>query len=119
MPRMTKGQKRRASLQRTAEAARVEERAKFQRDAPRGPDAKGGGKGRGKGKRELVPHQLVALGCVSRTPADCIVCEPSEHICFAFNLPGGCPNAQVGGRCGRGLHVCGKCFLKHPASGSH
>ena len=33
-----------------------------------------------------------------------------ERICFGCNLPGGCPNAQFGSKCPRGMHCCCKCL---------
>ena len=122
--RLTKGERKRKQLEQAADAARLEERAKVQRAAnhqpPPYPFAYQGRKGDGKGKRGArVPLQLLDLGCVAKTPQGCTVAPPDEPICFAYNLPGGCPNAQPGQRCSKGLHVCAKCFGGHSATSAH
>ena len=122
--RMTKGGKRRKQLEKVAEQARAQERAKYQRTGEHqntgsSGGAKGGGKGQRKGGNPTIPRMLLTLGCTARTPRVCTVAQADEPICFSYNLPGGCPNAQPGGRCGRGLHVCAKCYQSHSATSNH
>ena len=61
--------------------------------------------GSGSGK---LPYQL--KGCASATP-------DGARICFAYNISG-CNDADDGGQCRKGVHVCaGKgCHQKHPYS---
>ena len=66
--------------------------------------AKGGGKGRGRGKSDFrskgsgpMPKELV--GNPSKD-------SQGRNICFAYNLPGGCPDAKDGESCSRGMHIC-------------
>ena len=116
--RMTKADKKRKKMEQELEAAKAEERAKFQRTNP----APGMGKGKSQGKgggTSVVPRLLLALGCVARTPPGCSLAAPNANICFSYNFPGGCPNAQPGETCSRGLHVCAKCFGRHSASATH
>ena len=111
----------RAQRKRKQEAARIvaeTERAQAQwQHAPPSTGAKGGssGKGGGKGKGQSkgafrLPHALVRLGCVAE--------HNGEPICFSYNL-NGCTSAPSGGRCGRGLHICAKCFEPHSAVEKH
>ena len=62
---------------------------------------KSGSSGSGK-----LPYQL--RGCASATP-------DGSRICFAYNI-GGCNDADDGGQCRKGVHLCaGKgCHQKHP-----
>eukprot|EP00435_Cladocopium_sp_Y103_P072222 s295_g39.t1 len=66
---------------------------------------KGGKKG-SKGKPR-VPHHIFKLGGTAANPE-------GEPICFAYNSEGGCKGAAEGAKCGRGLHVCAKCYNVHP-----
>ena len=55
--------------------------------------------GKGKGKKSIkgaMPPELI--GGVSHT-------DNNAPLCFGFNL-GNCTDAQPGGRCNRGLHLC-------------
>ena len=124
--RQSKADRKRKLLEQTANAARMEERASRQRVAAHPPppalfpDPRLQGKGVGKGKRNpAVPLPLLNLGCVARTPPGCTAALPEEPICFSYNLPGGCPNAQPGQRCSKGLHICAKCFGGHSATSAH
>jgi len=78
-------------------------------DQTKGKGFKGskGGKGqKGKGKqsknRFTMPTGLE--GGHSRTSA-------GSNICFGFNLAG-CPDATMGGKCSKGLHICCRCEAK-------
>ena len=64
---------------------------------------RGGKNGSGKG---AAPRELA--GFTNKTP-------DGRNICFAYNL-NGCPHAQGGQTCNRGLHVCPRCFGTHPLS---
>ena len=116
--RMSKGDKKRKKAEQALEAARAQERAKWQRPSPAAGSGRQwqAGKGQGKGGGSVVPRPLLALGCVARTPPDCMLATPNANICFSYNLPGGCPNGES---CIRGLHICAKCFGKHGASATH
>ena len=121
--RSNRAEKRRRQLERAADAARAEERAKVQRAQPQGQQQqqlKGKSKGKGKGvSGGQMPRILLNLGCVSKTPASGRGYEANENICFAYNCPGGCTHAVAGGKCARGLHICAKCFEQHHAVGNH
>ena len=107
----TRNQRKRKALEaRVAaqvERAKEEERAKAARAAGGARDK---GKGKDKGKGFSLPQALVRLGCSSHRNGD--------PICYAYNL-GGCTHTAPGGRCGRGLHVCAKCFELHSATEKH
>ena len=117
--KLTKAERKRKQLEKAADLARAEERAKHARyqDQPPGGGhqqkgkGKGGKYGKGAGGSPPIPKALYDLGCVAR--------QGEQPICFAYNLPGGCPNAAAGGRCPKGLHICAKCFLTHAAVGNH
>lgn len=66
-------------------------------------------KGEGKGKSNF---ELMAGKARSTTAG--------EPICFNFNIRG-CPNAQPGGKCPRGWHVCAEpgCQKSHPMNEHH
>ena len=68
---------------------------------------KGQGKSSGSGSGKL-PWQL--KGCASAT-------GDGARICFAYNIDG-CNDAEAGGKCKKGMHVCAKkgCHDKHPYS---
>ena len=107
----TKADRKRKALERAAEAARGEERAKLARFGTSASQPLGKGKSKGRGHQPL-PRQLVELGCTADTPS-------GDAICFSFNLPGGCTSAAPGGKCGCGLHVCAKCYEPHSAHERH
>ena len=69
---------------------------------------KGGGrnKGGGKGSGPRLPPALI--GKDLKTP-------DGRNICFGFNLPEGCRNAEPGKSCPRGAHVCCEpgCYKAH------
>jgi hypothetical protein len=62
-----------------------------------GKPSKGGGKGKGKSSVPAMPAEL--RGMYYKT-------KDGKSICFAFNMPSGCQNAD--GSCPKGLHVCCK-----------
>ena len=70
-----------------------------------------GGKGAGKGKyqkgswerRPNMPRLLLGLHYKN---------TDGRPLCFAWNLPGGCPKGKDGA-CDRGLHLCSKCLGAH------
>ena len=71
------------------------------RSPPPSRPAKSGGKG-GKGKRKKgrgpnVPQALIGKALQSKD---------GKRLCWAFNLPNGCPDASPGGSCQRGSHLC-------------
>ena len=76
-------------------------KAKRDRSRSRG-DKPGKGKGKGKGK---VPQLITKLGGVGKNPE-------GENICFSFNISS-CDDANPGGKCKRGHHICAKCFSNH------
>ena len=76
-------------------------KAKRDRSRSRG-DKPGKGKGKGKGK---VPQLITKLGGVGKNPE-------GENICFSFNISN-CNDANPGGKCKRGHHICAKCFSNH------
>ena len=61
---------------------------------------KGDGKTRGKAQKKGKPNRWQGLDGKTRNTAN------GEPICFNYNLPSGCPNAQPGAKCQRGVHVC-------------
>ena len=63
------------------------------------------GKSSGSGSGKL-PYQLKV--CASATP-------DGSRICFAYNIDG-CNDAEAGGKCKKGMHVCAKkgCHDKRP-----
>ena len=67
---------------------------------------KKGKKGKGKGKSQKIPYNISKLGGVGRTP-------DNQNICYRYNLEG-CKEAADGAACGKGQHVCAKCFGPHP-----
>lgn len=88
------------------DASKEKKEKKSKRDRSRTPRDKGDryrkGKGKGKGK---VPQQISKLGGVGKNPE-------GENICFSFNISN-CSDADIGGRCKRGHHICAKCFGNH------
>ena len=69
------------------------------------PEAKAKAKGRGKSGKErtLLPKGLI--GMHGKT-------EAGMNLCFDYNLKG-CNNAVPGQTCGKGAHLCAKCFGIH------
>ena len=67
------------------------------------PKAKAKGKGKGGKERSLLPKGLI--GMHGKT-------EAGVNLCFDFNLRG-CNNAVPGQSCGKGAHLCAKCFGAH------
>ncbi len=66
------------------------------------------GKGAEKGKNRNGPMPKPLIGKSRET-------NDGTPICFNFNM-GGCRDAEPGGRCPRGLHVCAEpgCYQAHP-----
>ncbi len=66
------------------------------------------GKGAEKGKYKSGPMPKALIGKARET-------SDGTPICFNFNM-GGCRDAEPGGRCPRGLHVCAEpgCYQSHP-----
>ena len=97
--KLTKAERKRRQLEKAADQARAEERAKHARyqDQPQGGGyqaqkgkGKGGKQGKGAGGSPPIPKALYDLGCVAR--------QNEQPICFAYNLPGGAPTqSQEGG----------------------
>eukprot|EP00435_Cladocopium_sp_Y103_P037699 s3841_g10.t1 len=87
---------------------------KPKRDRSRSPRpaqaSKPKGKGRGKSKRAGRGPNIPAglIGKALETPQ-------KKRLCWAFNLPNGCPDAKPGESCKRGLHACAEpgCFSAH------
>ena len=75
----------------------------------KGPKAKGKGKGKDKGHNSSppVPRELL--------PEGVSVTGDQEAICFSYNTRRGCSEAQPGGYCWKGKHVCcfKGCFRSH------
>ena len=119
--KLSRADRKRRQLERAADVAHAEERAKVQKMQQQQPGQSRAqsSKGGGKGSNVAMPKLLLSLGCVAKTPTTVAECEPNESICYGYNLPGGCTNAPPGGKCGRGMHVCAKCLKKHPAIGNH
>ena len=78
-------------------------------------EGKAKGKGKGKSKHKSrdaytrpMPHELLANGVA--------VTDDGDSVCLGHNCRAGCPDAQAGQACRRGLHVCcwKGCFDLHP-----
>ncbi len=110
---ISKRAKQRAG-QRTRAAAQAAALAKLQNEvsslrADRGAAvAAPRGKGAEKGKNRFGPMPKPLIGKARET-------NDGVPICFNFNM-NGCKDAEPGGRCPRGLHVCVEpgCFQAHP-----
>ena len=73
---------------------------------------KRGGKGPSKGGKggsaPPMPSKLIGLSPSSPS---------GQFLCFGFNMKSGCPHAEAGGRCRKGMHLCmvPGCGKSHPA----
>ena len=69
------------------------------------------GKGKGKGKRKSAGQRSIpvpaAFGSLSANLPN------GKRVCFAFNLPQGCPLAKPGEGCFKGEHLCPRCHAPH------
>ena len=67
---------------------------------------KKGGKKGAKGKQR-VPPTIYKMGGTAADPE-------GRPICFAYNSESGCTESVAeGARCGRGFHICAKCYKTH------
>ena len=97
------GRAKKKKKQKTKKTETADGKADVPRRTPPPPPAKGAGKGKG-GPDGVVPNDIRALGGKARTPQ-------GKDICFGFNSVAGCRVTS----CSR-LHVCARCFEKHPIS---
>ncbi len=100
-------QKRRANTQAAAlERLQNEVNTLRSERAATAPAPRGKGAEKGKGRPGPMPKPLI--GKARET-------NEGVPICYNFNM-GGCRDAEPGGRCPRGLHVCAEpgCFQAHP-----
>ena len=97
------GRAKKKRKQKTKKTESADGKADATKRTPPPPPAKGTGKGKG-GAEGQVPNDIRALGGKARTPQ-------GKDICFGFNSAAGCRLTS----CSR-LHVCARCFDRHPIS---